>query len=118
LIVDKRLGVTEAMTLSFNTLKPHMWSVLGFLIVAGLIGALGAIACGVGLFFTAPITYLAMALLYRNFFPDEGSSGPRLEMPLPPGYARLGLMPERRRGEGRIVAPLLIMQAISGCLSA
>jgi uncharacterized membrane protein len=88
LIVDKRLGVIDAMTLSFNTLKPHMWSVLGYVIVAAVLGALGAIACGVGIFFTAPITYLAMALLYRSFFPDEGAPGPRLEMPLPPNYSR------------------------------
>jgi hypothetical protein len=88
LIVDKRLGVVEAMTVSFNTLKPHMWPVLGFLIVAGLIGSLGALACGIGVFFTAPIYLIALALLYRAFFPDEGSNEPRLDMPLPPGYQR------------------------------
>jgi uncharacterized membrane protein len=88
LIVDKQMGVIDAMTLSFNTLKPHVWPVLGYTIVAGLIGALGALACGVGVFFTAPIYYLSLALLYRSFFPDERAVGPRLEMPLPPGYGR------------------------------
>jgi uncharacterized membrane protein len=85
LIVDKRMGVLEAMGKSFETLRPHMWSAVGYQIVVGLISALGVLLCGIGIIFTAPITYLAIAILYRQFFPDsEGYSGPRLQMPLPP----------------------------------
>ena len=85
LIVDKRMGVIEAMQASFNALRPQMWSALGFLIVAGLFSALGVLVFIIGVFFTAPIQYLAVALLYRSFFP-EAESAPRLEMPLPPSY--------------------------------
>lgn len=72
LIVDRRLGALEAMRTSFQTLRPQMWMALIFMLVVGLVSGAGAIACGVGALVTMPLGILAIAITYRNFFPDGG----------------------------------------------
>src|SRR5207249_4884514 len=47
LIVDRRLSAVEAVTTSINAAKNQFVMILLFLIVAGIVGCIGAIACGI-----------------------------------------------------------------------
>jgi hypothetical protein len=71
LVVDARLGAVEAMSTSWNTLKDQMLMAVVFLIVIGLLAGAGVLLCGVGLLVTAPLAILSLALLYRDFFPQQ-----------------------------------------------
>lgn len=68
LIIDQRLGVTEAMSRSWNALKGEWLMATLFVFVIGLLAEAGAIACGVGVLFTIPLAFLSVALMYRDFF--------------------------------------------------
>jgi uncharacterized membrane protein len=68
LVVDQRLSAVEALSKSFETLKPHAVMATVFALVVGLVAGLGGILCGVGALFTFPLFPLSVAILYRNFF--------------------------------------------------
>lgn len=82
LMVDRGLGVTEAMSTSFDTLKSNMWTMLGIQLILGLISFAGALACGIGLLWTTPLMILTSVLAYRQFFPDP--SQPDAVVPITP----------------------------------
>jgi len=42
-----------------------------FAVIASLVGGLGAVACGIGVFFTLPLTYCLMACCYETLFSGE-----------------------------------------------
>ena len=73
LIVDKRMGATEAMTLSWNTLKGEAVMATVFYFVIALVAGCGFALCGIGALFTAPLFPLAVALTYRNYFMGPGN---------------------------------------------
>jgi hypothetical protein len=81
LIVDKRLGATEAMSLSWNTLKGQALMATVFYFVVAIIGGLGAMLCGIGLLFTFPLFILSVAVLYRDFFMGQTTAGPAVSPP-------------------------------------
>jgi len=68
LIVDKKMEFWPASMLSLNTVKPNFFPFLGLLVVAMLIGHVGAIACGIGVIVTMPIAVCILAVAYRNVF--------------------------------------------------
>ena len=68
LIVDKKMEFWPASMLSLNVVKPNFFPFLGLLVVAGLIGQVGAIACGIGVIVTMPIAVCILAVAYRNVF--------------------------------------------------
>ncbi|MCG2660178.1 MAG: hypothetical protein L6437_08045 [Kiritimatiellae bacterium] len=68
LIVDKKMEFWPASMLSLNVVKPNFFPLLGLLVVAGLIGQVGSIACGIGVIVTMPITVCILAVAYRNVF--------------------------------------------------
>ena len=74
LVVDKKMDAITAMTTSWNTLKPQIFTAVGFLIVSSLAAMVGLVACCVGVLFTGAIGVLAPALVYRSFFPATGSA--------------------------------------------
>ena len=76
LIVDQKRGALDAISTSFNTLKPQMWMALLYIIVIGLVGSAGVLACCVGIVVTLPLTFLALAITYRDFF-DSGTPQPQ-----------------------------------------
>lgn len=80
LIVDRKVGAWEAISQSFRALKPHFWSAALLLLVLGLINMGGFAACCVGILFTFPLSYIAIALVYRDLFGLNGAS------PQNPGY--------------------------------
>jgi hypothetical protein len=82
LVVDQRLGPIEAITRSFEMLKNDWLMATLFYFVAGLVGSLGFVACGVGVLFTYPIFILAIVLTYRNYM--TGGAPPTVPGSYPP----------------------------------
>ncbi len=71
LIVDRQMDWLPASMESINIVKANFWPFFGFSAVAGIIGSLGAIACGIGVVFTIPIQGCILAVAYREIF-DSG----------------------------------------------
>jgi hypothetical protein len=72
IIIDKRIGFWDAMEVSRKVITRCWWSFFLFLIVCALINIGGLLIC-VGIFFTWPLTTLALAYLYEDLF---GSAKP------------------------------------------
>ena len=88
LIVDKKMAALEAMSASVNALKSQWLMATVFGIVVGVVYSIGILFCFVGVFVTAPIALLSIAVLYRNFFIGSSSppsSGQTFEPAIPPG---------------------------------
>ncbi|MFA5106701.1 MAG: DUF975 family protein [Patescibacteria group bacterium] len=66
LIIDKNLGITEAMKQSQALTKGIKMSLLGFDLACLGVIILGAIVFGVGVFVAMPVVWLAMVALYRK----------------------------------------------------
>jgi hypothetical protein len=66
LIVDKDMGVFEAMQKSAEMTKGVKMSLLGFNIVCGGVVVLGFLALGVGVLVAQPVVYLADVYIYRK----------------------------------------------------
>jgi uncharacterized membrane protein len=88
LVVDKQMGAVEAISTSINTLKSQWLTATTFSIVVGFLYAAGILVCGVGIFVSAPVAILSIAVLYRNFFigpSSPPSAGPSFQPAIPPG---------------------------------
>jgi hypothetical protein len=68
LIADKGLPFWEAMEFSRKTVSKHWFVVFGFLLVVGLLAALGLIACCIGVFVTCAVAFLAVTFAYEDIF--------------------------------------------------
>lgn len=72
LIIDRKLGVIDAMKASAEMTKPNLLMFTLFAIVVQLIAGAGEIACGVGLLATIPLLFTMTAVAYRDSFGLEG----------------------------------------------
>lgn len=68
LIVDKQMAFWPASMESFGKVKTNFWPFLGLCVVSGLIGSIGTIACGIGVFLTLPIQVCILTIAYRESF--------------------------------------------------
>ena len=68
LIIDKHMSFCDAMELSRKTINQSWWSALWLVVVCGLINLGGGLLCCVGIFFTLPLTGLAMMYAYNDVF--------------------------------------------------
>jgi len=68
LVIDKQLGFWEAMEASRKAVDQRWWSVAWLLLVCALINLGGGLLCCVGIFFTLPLTTLAVAYAYEDVF--------------------------------------------------
>ena len=68
LIVDRQMDWLPASIESIDIVKANFWPFFGLSTVAGIIGSLGAIACGIGVVFTIPIQGCILAVAYRDVF--------------------------------------------------
>ena len=68
LIVDRQMDWLPASTESINIVKTNFWPFFGLSAVAGIIGSIGAIACGIGVVLTIPIQGCILAVAYREVF--------------------------------------------------
>lgn len=82
ILAEQEIDGIGAMRKSFNLLKPDMWNALGVYFVLSLVAGLGGLLCGVGALFTYPLLPISLALLYRDFFPDEAT--PETSSSVPP----------------------------------
>jgi len=86
LILERQMSVGDALRLSWQTVRPTMWSALGVLFLAACASLLGIIGCCIGVLATAPILTMSVALLYDRFFGVVEEGGPIYQPPsYPPG---------------------------------
>ena len=85
LVVEKNLSFWDASMESINTVKTNFWPFLGLGVVASIIGSLGAMACGIGVIFTAPIQACILTVAYREIF--GGGVRPAAARPVETGPA-------------------------------
>ncbi|WP_415397753.1 hypothetical protein [Sulfurimonas sp. CS5] len=71
LIVDKGLGVWEAMELSRKTVTQQWFKFFGLSLLSGIIIIISALPFGIGLIWSIPTTYIAYGLLYHRLFDEE-----------------------------------------------
>lgn len=69
LIIDEKLNPLEALKKSSKITKGEKWHLFVFNISMLMINLLGALALGIGLVITVPITLLATASVYRKLNP-------------------------------------------------
>ena len=74
LIVDRQMDWLPASMESIDIVKANFWPFFGLSTVAGIIGSLGAIACGIGVVFTIPIQGCILAVAYRDVFTSSHDS--------------------------------------------
>lgn len=66
IIVHERLGAIDAIKRSFNLMSNHVLMAAVFFLVQGLLSAVGALACCVGILFTIPMATACSTLIYRD----------------------------------------------------
>jgi uncharacterized membrane protein len=76
LIVDRQMDGVEAISTSFRTLSADFLNAVLFYVVLTFIVFAGLLACCLGLLVTFPLYYLAVAIVYRDFFPDQAAAQP------------------------------------------
>ncbi len=86
LIVDRKLGVIEAIRTSISTTRPQWWMYVLFVLVLTIIYVIGVIPCGLGLLVTIPLVLLASAAAYRDTFLRQGEQNYQPFSPPPPSY--------------------------------
>lgn len=83
LIVDRRLSGLEAVKLSARGALANFWSLLGLLMLNGLIGFAGVLLCYVGVFLALPVGFAAIAVAYEQVFGLGEGIGPNVPPPPP-----------------------------------
>ncbi|MDO9542910.1 MAG: hypothetical protein Q7J98_11395 [Kiritimatiellia bacterium] len=68
LIVDRKMNFWPASMASINLVKTNFFPFAGLMIVAGVLGHIGVLACGIGIIITVPITVCIIAAAYRDLF--------------------------------------------------
>ena len=68
LVADKRGEFGEALAAGYRAGKMNFWSILGLVILFGLVGFVSVIPCGLGLFFSIPWSFAVMAKAYEQIF--------------------------------------------------
>ncbi len=91
LIADKKMEYWPASMKSLDKVKLDFFPYLAVALVAGILGGVGAIACGIGLIATAPITFCILTVAYRESFgngvspaTDAAAVQPDVAPPPPP----------------------------------
>lgn len=77
LIVRGRARGIDALGMSFNILKPHMWMMALLVFCAQLLSGLGVCACCIGALFTYSIFPITIGVLYSSFFPPAFAPRPQ-----------------------------------------
>ncbi|MCX7112542.1 MAG: hypothetical protein NTX45_20930 [Proteobacteria bacterium] len=69
-IVDKHMGPVEALKASAALTKGVRWQLFGFILILSLLNVAGALLLVVGLFVTVPVSWVAIAFVYRKLLPQ------------------------------------------------
>jgi len=84
LIVDRNLGVLEAMRASRELTQQNLFMFTLFAFVVSLLSSLGAYACYVGLLVSYPLLFTITVVAYRDCFGVPGARSFALPTPPPP----------------------------------
>ena len=88
LIVERNLGVIEALQTSFEKTKRAWFMFTLWAIVVNLLAQLGVVACGVGLLASFPLLFTMASIAYRDTFGVAGARQFRGgQVPPPSAYA-------------------------------
>ncbi|THB75303.1 MAG: hypothetical protein D6B28_00550 [Gammaproteobacteria bacterium] len=68
LVVEKDMGIWEAMETSRKAITKKWFTFLIFFIVASIIMGISAIPLGIGLIWTFPLFMIGLGIIYRNMF--------------------------------------------------
>lgn len=82
LIVDRNMGVIEAMKTSANGVWKNLGGIAGFYGAAFVLSFAGSLACGVGTYLVIPIIMAGTVVAYRKVFPKQHG----FQQPPSPGY--------------------------------
>lgn len=74
LVVEKNLGPWRAMEASRKAITKRWFGVFGFWLLLCLVNLLGALALGLGLIWTLPLSVIAFGILYRSVFGVSAST--------------------------------------------
>ncbi|MDP3986233.1 MAG: hypothetical protein U1C53_02205 [Candidatus Veblenbacteria bacterium] len=74
-MIDRGAGVIESLHLSGQATRGVKWQLFCFVILLALINLAGALVVGLGLLVTVPVTYLALAWVYRRLASQLPVSG-------------------------------------------
>lgn len=94
LIIERRLGVFEAMQTSFERTKGQWLMFALFAIVVGILAQIGSVACGVGILVTFPLYFTINAVAYRDLFGVSGAQSFAPQAASASGYAQPWTAPE------------------------
>ena len=86
LITDQDASMGDAIVVPLKLLgDKRFWSVVLVSFVAGLVGALGAIACGIGVIVTIPFAYCMIAAAYEQVYSEKAAANdtPAIEAATP-----------------------------------
>ncbi len=87
LLVDRNLSAFEAMKTSAKAVWQNLGGVVGLILVGAGINLVGALACGIGVYFTVPIVFAGNVLAYRKVFPAAQNFN---QPPQPSAYPNAG----------------------------
>jgi len=62
----------DALRKSAEVTEGKRWFVFAVMLLAGIIGVLGVLGCGIGVLFTIPLTYCILAMMYSDFRTLQG----------------------------------------------
>ncbi len=68
LVADRNITAGPAIALSFAAFRRNVGGVVGLMLLQGLLAIAGALLCGIGLIFVAPVVYAAEAYAYFKVF--------------------------------------------------
>ncbi len=69
LIIERNLSGGEAFKLSARAAWANLGGVIGLILTEFVMGFIGYLFCGIGLYFTLPIMFAGVAVAYRKVFP-------------------------------------------------
>ena len=75
LILDKGMSFWPAMQFSRRMVTRRWWMTFLFVLVAGVIGGVGFLACGVGVLVSMPVCQTMIAILFDDNFRDLADQG-------------------------------------------
>jgi uncharacterized membrane protein len=87
LIIDRKMGVIEAMKASYELTKPKLFQFALFAFVVQIIASAGSYACYIGLLATYPLLFTIHAVSFRDCFGVQGARRFTPQLPAPSIYA-------------------------------
>ncbi len=88
LIVERNMNGWDAVKLSAKAVWANLSGVVGLIIGEFVIGFVGYLVCGVGLYFVLPLLFAGVLVAYRKVFPTQNQ--PNLNPPPPDAFRGAG----------------------------